>query len=277
MKKNKKISGTDLPDDVRRGVEFVRDCTAMKPEWAVVLGSGLSAVSDRLEHWTAFPYSMIPGLNSGDVKGHANRLRIGLLSGVPLAVFEGRLHFYETLSLEQSLACIRLCSGLGIRKIILTNAAGGLNRRFKAGDLMVLQDHLNLLPNHLLPQPGAMPHCMRVNTPTYDETLSDEFMVGCARLGVRAHMGTYAGLTGPCYETKSEVEMLRRMGADAVGMSTVAEALEAVRFKIRVLAVSCISNTVGDDQGPDHESVLRACEEASERLADSLAGLLAQE
>ena len=247
--------------------EFVMECTALRPKWAVVLGSGFSGVAARLEKWAAFPYEMLRGIPAAGVEGHEGRLVVGLLGGTAVAVFSGRPHPYETGSFDASLEHVRLATAIGVEKIVLTNAAGGLDPRFAAGDLMVISDHINLMPASFgVLAPGAG------GEPVYDGELGGRLASLCAVRGARCFRGVYAGLSGPTYETPAEIKWLKKIGADAVGMSTVHEATEARRLGMCVLGVSCISNVVGPamESGPTHEEVLRNTARAAEIFADAL-------
>ncbi|HOO56203.1 MAG TPA: purine-nucleoside phosphorylase [bacterium] len=257
---------------MQRNVSFIRECTSHRSVWAVVLGSGLGGVADSLSRAARFPYEMLHGMGDVTVQGHAGVLSIGLLGGIPAAVFSGRLHAYEAVAGDSLLFQVRLCAALGIKNIILTNAAGGLDRRMRAGDFMVISDHVDLMRNarafHDRDRQPGQPEL-------YDGEYKEVFLETCLERGVRCTQGVYAGMAGPEYETPAEVSYLKRIGACAVGMSTVHEAVEAARLGMRVLGVSCIANVPGaDDDGADHCAVLDATSSSAFRLAGCIGAFM---
>ncbi|MFA6451305.1 MAG: purine-nucleoside phosphorylase [bacterium] len=274
--KRAKNKTDDFSTDAARNADFVLECTAHRPLWAVILGSGFSCVADRLERWAAFPYEMFRGLPAPEVKGHEGRLIVGLLGGVPVAAFSGRPHPYETGSFDSALMPVRIAAEIGVKNIILTNAAGGLDARMRAGDLMLIEDQINLMPSAFKSFPADESLNSKpapLHEPVFDRELSAGFAGACVQKQVRCLRGVYAGLSGPCYETEAETRWLRTLGADAVGMSTVHEAIEARRLGMSVLGVSCISNVIGGehgDYGPDHDSVLENASRSASSFADAL-------
>lgn len=265
--KSRKLKG-----DLARNVDFVLDCTAHRPRWAVILGSGLASIAERINHHSIFPYESFYRLPAPSVKGHAGRLVVGLFGGTAVAVFQGRPHIYEGFSPEQTLMSIRIASGIGVRNMIITSAAGGLNPSMRAGDLMVIRDHIDLMPAPALPPPDKTATKKKVHEPIYDDELIVRFEAACAARRVSCTRGVYAGLSGPAYETPAETRFFSRIGADAVGMSTVHEASAARSLGMKVLGVSCISNVIGAhaEAGPDHDAVLETAGRAAEPLADVL-------
>lgn len=226
---------------------------------ALVLGSGLGVLAERITKAKAISYADIEGLPRSSVPGHAGKLIVGELNGVRVVAQQGRVHLYEGWSVFEITRAVRAFAGLGVGKIVLTNAAGGIARRFRPGTLMRITDHLNLqgrtpLENH---QGGA-------GAP-WDAGLGAALDRGAARAGVQLESGVYAGLLGPTYETPSEIRMLEWMGADAVGMSTVAEALAAHAAGMRVAGISCITNlAAGISAGPlSHDEVIEVGKQAS--------------
>jgi len=259
--------------DVERNVKFIRECTAHRPRWAVVLGSGFDGVADALERRAVFPFESLHGMPPAGVKGHAGRLVVGLLGGAPVAVFQGRIHLYEGHAPETTLMPVRIAAGIGARNIVLTNAAGGLDPAMRPGDLMIIREHVNLMPGRAaLAAAAGGGSRAEASREIYDAELSRRFMDACLEIGVRCGCGVYAGLSGPAYETGAESRYLRALGADAVGMSTVHEAAAARGLGMRVLGVSCISNVIGGtgEHGPDHDSVLAAVSRAAARMPEVL-------
>jgi purine-nucleoside phosphorylase len=253
---------------IARNVEFVLECTTQRPKWAILLGSGLAGVAGSLEYCTFFPFESLYDVPRISVSGHISRLAIGLLGGESVAVFQGRPHIYERLTPQQTLMTVRISAGIGVRNIILTNAAGGLNGAMTPGDLMAIQDHINLMPPQSKTSVSRHIEKSEINTSVYDVELTERFVDACYERGIKCHRGVYAGLSGPAYETPSEARYLTGIGADAVGMSTVNEALEARALGMRVIGVSCISNVIGASmaEGPDHAAVLKTVEKTAASL-----------
>ncbi|MBK8259131.1 MAG: purine-nucleoside phosphorylase [Polyangiaceae bacterium] len=222
----------------------VRARTNQAPTVGVVLGSGLGAWAEQLENAQAIPYADVPHMPVSTVQGHAGKLWIGRSNGVTVACLQGRAHMYEGHEPERAVFGVRLLARLGARAMLITNAAGGLSPWFAPGDLMLIRDHLNLMFKNPLIGPNESELGPRFPdmTHAYDPTLGAELRAAALRLGVRLHEGVYAGLLGPTYETPAEIRMLRVLGADAVGMSTVPEAIALRHMRVPVTAVSCITN-----------------------------------
>ncbi|HEV2706511.1 MAG TPA: purine-nucleoside phosphorylase [Pyrinomonadaceae bacterium] len=241
---------------------------------ALVLGSGLGAFADDLSDAVALPYEEIPGFARSTVEGHAGRLVCGTVEGVRVVAMQGRFHFYEGYTFDEVTFPVRVFSRLGVHSLVLTNAAGGLNNAFTEGALIVISDHLNLMGAN--PLRGAnderfgprFPDMTHVYDPEYQETAIRE--ARCTGLELRR--GVYAALTGPSYETPAEIRMLRLLGADAVGMSTVPEAIVARHMGMRVLGLSCITNMAAGvlDRPIDHAEVM----ETGARVRQTFAELL---
>jgi purine-nucleoside phosphorylase len=241
---------------------------------ALVLGSGLGAFADELEDAEAISYDEIPGFARSTVEGHAGRLVLGKCEGIPLVAMQGRFHFYEGYTLEEVTFPVRALGLLGIKSLILTNAAGGINVAFDQGALMVISDHLNLMGVN--PLCGAhderfgarFPDMTEVYARDYQEIVIEE----ARQMNLELRRGIYAALPGPSYETPAEIRMLRILGADAVGMSTVPEAIVARQMGIKVLGVSCITNMAAGlfDQPIVHEEVI----DVGARVGDSFTQFL---
>lgn len=226
----------------------------------LVLGSGLGAFADDLEDAVPFPYEEIPGFARSTVEGHAGRLVLGSVSGVPVAVMQGRFHYYEGYALEEVVFPIRVLGLLGIKSLVLTNAAGGINVAFDQGSLMIVSDHLNLMGVNPLRGKNddrfgpRFPDMSEVYARDYQEIAAEE---GRA-MSIELRRGIYGALSGPSYETPAEIRMLRTLGADAVGMSTVPEAIIARQMNIKILGLSCITNMAAGvvDQPINHQEVV---------------------
>ncbi|MEO7104090.1 MAG: purine-nucleoside phosphorylase [Gemmatimonadaceae bacterium] len=229
------------------------------PELAIVLGSGLGGLVNDVQQSVAIPYNQIPDFPDVAIAGHAGKLVIGKISGRVAAVFAGRFHSYEGYPLQLTAFPIRVAHALGAQTLFVSNAAGGVNTDFKAGDLMAIEDHLNL--TFASPLTGAAePGEVRFPdmSDAYDPALRAALHKAAGKLGMVLRRGVYAMLPGPAYETPAEVRMLRTLGADAVGMSTVPEVTMARMLGMRVAGISCITNlAAGIDKRPlDHAEVL---------------------
>lgn len=241
---------------------------------ALILGSGLGAFANEFESATAIPYDEIPGFAVSTAEGHAGQLVIGKVDQVPVIAMQGRVHYYEGYSLEQVTFPIRVFNLLGVKTLVLTNAAGGIDAELSQGALMIISDHLNLMGDN--PLLGSNDERFGPRFPDMTEVYSrelQEHVVDVAReLGIEVRRGIYAALAGPSYETPAEIHMLRTFGADAVGMSTVPEAIVARHMGIKVLGVSCITNLAAgiSDEPINHEEVI----ETGHRVRETFAQLL---
>ena len=225
-------------DVVRRRVGPIEE-----PVLAIVLGSGLGGLASRIENATAIAFGDVPGFAAATVAGHAGRLIFGRLAGRPVVALAGRFHMYEGHAAAQAGFPIRVLHALGARTLFVSNAAGGINAAFTPGDLMIVTDHLNLMfRNPLVGTLVAGDVRFPDMSEPYDRTLSAQLRHEGAVLGITMREGVYCGLLGPTYETPAEVRMLRVLGADAVGMSTVPEVVVARAMGMRVAGVSCITN-----------------------------------
>jgi len=246
----------------------------LRPEIAIILGSGLGAFADRIENAQSIPYHEIPHFQLPSVEGHEGRIVIGTLSNVPVAVLQGRWHFYEGHSMNSIVIPTRALAALGAQTLILTNAAGGVNLNFKGGDLMLIEDHINLMGDNPLTGKDSVSFGPRF--PDMSEPYCRECVVAvensAKKLGIPIRKGVYVGLRGPTYETPAEVKMIRILGGDAVGMSTVPEAIAARHLGMRVVGISCITNMAAGIEAKmlDHTEV----QEAAAKVVDQLASLL---
>jgi purine-nucleoside phosphorylase len=245
---------------------------------AIVLGSGLGAFADDLTDAVTIPYAEIPGFARSTVEGHAGRLVIGKTGNVAIAAMQGRFHFYEGYSLEQVTFPTRVLKLLGVHTLVLTNAAGTLNIEFTPGSLMVISDHLNLLGDNPLRGQNderfgpRFPDLSSVYTPELQTVVIDE----ARAMGLEMRRGVYASLAGPSYETPAEIHMMRTLGADAVGMSTVPEAIVARHMSMRVLGISCITNLAAgvSDEPIDHSQVMATGERVRAQFSELLKRIL---
>jgi purine-nucleoside phosphorylase len=257
----------------------VRARTPLRPVVGVVLGSGLGAFADGLQDPVAVPFADIPHFPTSTVAGHCGALVVGRCRGVPVAVQKGRVHFYEGYGLADVVLPVRVLGRLGVETLVVTNAAGAINTAFAPGDLMVIEDHVNLLGNPLLgPNEDALGPRFPDMTEAYDRGLRDAAEAACRAAGAVCRRGVYVSIPGPSYETPAEIRMFRTLGADAVGMSTVPEVIAARHMGMRVVALSCITNMAAGvtDRKLDHREVLETGERVKAALSDVLARLVGQ-
>ena len=253
-------------------VAAVRSALSGTPAVAVVLGSGLGEFGDRIrKEWEA-PTSDIPYYPASTVPGHKGRLVFGWIEQVPVLIFQGRVHFYESGSVTSAVYPVRVAERLGIRKLVVTNAAGGVSTRFDAGDLMAIADQINLTSISL---PRSLEKA-QVRQSYYDPELLNTLRGAAGSMGIAIRPGVYAGVRGPSYETASEVEMVRRFGGDAVGMSTVLEVELAFEFGMKIAGISLITNratTIGGTK-LSHQEVLGIPPSVKENFSSLLAEFL---
>lgn len=264
--------------DLGEAVRFVQSHTALRPAVGLVLGSGLGAFARSLEKATAIPYGEIPRFPVSTAIGHSGELVVGHCQGVPVAVMSGRAHYYEGYTMQQVVFPVRVLGRMGVKTLILTNAAGSVNVNYKPGELMVLSDHINLMGSNPMIGPNEDQLGQRFfdMSETYDPHLREIAEKACWKAGVTVRKGVYLALSGPSYETPAEIKMLRTLGADAVGMSTVPEAIAARHMGIRVLGISCITNmAAGVIKKPlDHREVLEVGEKVKAGLIDVLGRII---
>jgi len=257
-------ASSDLYSRANHAARTIRARATTEPRIAIVLGSGLGGFADEFEGAVAVPYREIPGFVSSTAQGHAGRLVIGTVENIPVLAMQGRVHLYEGYSLEEVTFPIRTFKLLGIDTLILTNAAGGIDVQLTQGALMVISDHLNLMGAN--PLRGVnderfgprFPDMSEVYSRELQEMVTEESRV----LGITVRRGIYAALMGPSYETPAEIHMLRAFGADAVGMSTVPEAIVARHMGMNVVGISCITNMAAgiSEQTINHEEVMETGE-----------------
>jgi len=229
---------------IREAVEAIQARAKFQPEIGVILGSGLGPIAQKIESPITIPYTEIPHFHGTSVEGHAGKMILGTFHGVKTVFLQGRFHLYEGYQMEEVAFPTRTICGLGIKTLVLTNASGGINTRYRPGDIMVIDDHLNLMGDNPLKGPNIAELGPRFPdmTEAYSKQCRD-IIDECAReLEIPLQHGTYVGLLGPTYETPAEVRMLRTLGGDAVGMSTVPETIAANHLGVRVCGLACITN-----------------------------------
>jgi purine-nucleoside phosphorylase len=251
----------------------VRKLSSLRPSLGIILGSGFDSVLSRVEVHGESPYARIPGLPPVGVSGHSGRVVVGNLEGTPVLVFSGRAHYYEGHSMETVTGSVRVMAACGITDLLLTNAAGGVNRQFRAGDFMVISDHINLMGANPLRGDVAsgLPRFVDL-TRAYDAGLRRWLEAAGRRCRVRLHCGVYLAVGGPSYETPAEIRAFARLGADAVGMSTVPETIVARQCGLRVAGLSCITNLAAGRtrQTLSHQEVLETAGRVSVAGAELL-------
>lgn len=243
---------------------YINQNIDIKPKIGLILGSGLGALGDEVENKTIINYSDIPNFPVSTIKGHKGRLVFGNLENSGVAVMQGRFHFYEGYSMKEIAFPVLVMNAIGINKIIITNASGGINTDFKPGDLMIIKDHINLIFDN--PLIGANIDSLGPRFPdmsgAYSETLILKTKYLCEKHDIDIKEGVYISMTGPAYETPAEIRMARILGADAVGMSTVPEVIAANYTGMEVLGISCITNMAAGvlDKPLSHVEVVETAE-----------------
>jgi len=257
-----------------KAAKFILAKTKLRPRIGLVLGSGLGAFANEVAGAARIDYKTIPHFPRSTAIGHAGRMVIGKAAGVPVAIMQGRVHFYEGYSQSEVIFPMRVMARMGIRAVLITNAAGGINLNFKQGCLVVLRDHINLQGTNPLIGPNDENFGPRFpdTTQVYWKPYQAAALREGKRLGVEIAEGVYVGLTGPSYETPAEIRYLRMIGADLVGMSTVPEVIAAAHLGIRVLGISCVTNMAAGilDQPITTEEVI----ETGERVKADFVALL---
>lgn len=254
--------------------QFLLSQTCLRPRIGLVLGSGLGAFADELSETTRIPYAQIPSFPLSTAVGHAGDMVMGKAGGIPVAVMQGRVHLYEGYSPQEVAFPTRVLGRTGVRALILTNAAGGINLQYKQGALVVITDHINLQGHNPLVGPNEerfgerFPDMTQAYWKPYREIALEE----ARKLGKSVYQGVYAGLLGPSYETPAEIRYLRAIGADLVGMSTIPEVIAARHMGMKVLAISCVTNMAAGilDRPIHHAEVL----ETGERVKGDFVALL---
>ena len=260
--------------------KIIREKTDFEPEVALVLGSGLGGYASNMDVRCEVPYSEIEGFPVSTVPGHDGRFLFGYVKGVPAVAMKGRIHYYEGYDMTDIVLPVRLMGMLGAKTLVLTNAAGGINMDFTPGDLMIIRDHISaFVPSPLrgenLDELGPrFPDMSKI----YDRGLMEYLRASAAENGFEMKEGVYLQFQGPNFETPTEIKMFRGLGADAVGMSTVCEAIAARHMGLRIAAVSCITNMAAGilDQPLSHEEVQETADKVADKFEKLITGLIAR-
>jgi purine-nucleoside phosphorylase len=269
---------TALLDTVLAAADVIHARSALRPHVAIILGTGLGGLAREIAVQTEIPYAELPGFPRPTVETHAGRLLIGTLAGRPVVAMQGRFHRYEGYDLQQVTLPVRALRASGARTLIVSNACGGMHPLWNAGDLVLLADHLNLLFENPLVGPAderAGPRFPDMSAP-YDPELRAVAREAARELGITLREGTYAAVTGPNLETRAEYRMLRALGADVVGMSTVPEVIAAVQGDMRVLGLSIITDLCLPDalEPASIERIIATAERAEPALARLVAAVV---
>ncbi|ULO09190.1 purine-nucleoside phosphorylase [Paenibacillus sp. 19GGS1-52] len=256
--------------EIQEAAQYIKDKSPVAPEIGLILGSGLGVLADLITDEISIPYHEIPHFPVSTVEGHEGELLIGLIEGRRVVMMKGRFHMYEGYGPETTAFPVRVMKELGVTSLLVTNAAGGVNLDYTPGDLMLITDHLNLTGRN--PLTGPNDPALGVRFPdmssAYSRRLIEVAKETAAEQNFEFKEGVYAGLLGPNYETPAEIVMVRRQGADAVGMSTVSETIVARHAGIEVLGISCITNMAAGilDQPLNHAEVMETAERVRERF-----------
>jgi len=264
----------DLYNKMKEAADYIVEKLKVKPEIGLILGSGLGGIADQIEDAEHYSYGDIPHFPVSTVEGHAGKLVIGTLEGKKVVAMQGRFHYYEGYKMEEVTFPVRVMKLLGVEKLIVTNAAGAVNKSFNPGDLMLISDHLNLIGDN--PLIGKNLNEFGTRFPdmsnAYDKNLREKVREIAKSLNISLQEGVYAAMSGPTYETPAEVRMVHILGGDAVGMSTVPEVIIAIHSGIKVVGISCMTNMASGilDQPLNHEEVV----ETSRRVRETFINLM---
>jgi len=268
----------DLVAKVDAAAEAVARRTAVKPRFGVILGTGLGGLSEAIEGATVVPYAEIPGFPESTVASHAGEMALGTVEGKPVLAMEGRFHCYEGYSAAEVAFPVRVMRRLGVEILMISNAAGGMNPQYATGDIMIIEDHINLMGVNPLIGPNDErlgPRFPDMCAP-YDRELMDLAGALALEAGIRTHKGVYVAVTGPNLETRAEYRFLRTIGADAVGMSTVPEVIVGVHCGLRVLGLSCVTDLcLPDALAPANiDEIIRVAGETGPKMVRIMLGVI---
>ena len=263
---------------IREAVDAIQNRSGITPEIGIILGSGLGAIAEQLTDSVVMAYTEIPHFHGTSVEGHAGQMILGKFQGIPAVILQGRFHLYEGYSMEDVVFPTRTVCGLGVQTLLLTNAAGGINTRFRPGDLMLIEDHINW---HQMEENerAALSQVFKQHRGVefYDRPLRKLAREASINSKVHLHEGVYLSLPGPAYETRSEILMFRSINVDAVGMSTIPEAIWAKALDMKVLGISCITNSTYFAKAmseTSHEEVVTIAKKASKNIDTLLKAII---
>jgi len=264
-------------EKIKNTASFIREKAKFEPETGIILGSGLGGLVNEIDIVASLHYEEIPDFPVSTVEGHSGKLIFGMLNGKKVVAMQGRFHFYEGYSMKEVTFPVRVMKYLGIKNLFLSNASGGVNPSYKIGDLMILEDHINLLPSN--PLIGKNEPELGPRFPDMSEPYKKEWVKFAQEIskkhGIVAHTGVYAALPGPCFETPAEYRYIRAVGADVVGMSTVPEVIVARHMGIPCFAISIITDVGGFEvQLVSHEEVLKVASAAEVKMTSIIRELI---
>ncbi len=257
-------------EKIKTTADFLKKNTNFQPDYAIILGSGLGGLVNEVEIAHSFDYTAIPNFPVSTVKGHSGKLIFGMLGGKKIMALQGRFHFYEGYPMQEVTFPIRVMIAMGVKALLLSNASGGMNPAYDIGDIVIINDHINLMPGNPLIGKNydeLGPRFPDMSEP-YDPTMISKAKAIADKLGHRAHLGVYAAVSGPCFETPAEYRYIRTIGADIVGMSTVPEAIVGRHADIPCFAISIVTDLGGFDEAQkvSHEEVLKVANAAEGKM-----------
>ncbi len=266
-------------EKINHTASYIRQQTNFQPDFGIVLGSGLGGLVKEISVQHALEYTSIPNFPVSTVKGHSGKLIFGMLGGKKVIALQGRFHFYEGYSMQEVTFPIRVMKALGVKRFILSNASGGMNPDYQIGDVVIINDHINLMPSNPLIGKNydeLGPRFPDMSEPYDAEMISLAKKIADAK-GIRSHIGVYAGVPGPCFETPAEYRYIRTIGADIVGMSTIPEVIVARHENTPCFAVSIVTDLGGfdDAQKVSHEEVLKVATAAEGKMTTIIKELIA--
>ncbi|MFH5184808.1 purine-nucleoside phosphorylase [Paenibacillus sp. TAB 01] len=274
------MENSNLITKIQEAAAYIKEQYPTAPEIGLILGSGLGVIADLVENAKVITYDSIPHFPVSTVEGHAGELLLGTIQGKHVLLMKGRFHMYEGYGVEVVSFPVRVMKELGVKTLLVTNAAGGVNTSYEVGDLMVIKDHINFTSRNPLIGPNFNELGARFPdmSEAYSRKLRQVAKDVAAEQGVKLQEGVYIGLLGPSYETPAEIRMMRTLGADAVGMSTVAEVIVARHAGIEVLGFSCISNMAAGilDQPLSHEEVMETTERVKPKFLKLILGIVSK-
>lgn len=260
----------ELRERIEKAAEFIKEKSGFEPEIGIILGTGLGSLGDYIEKVSVIDYAEIPEFPVATVFGHAGRLILGWLEGKKVVAMQGRFHYYEGYTMQEVTIPVRVMKQLGIKLLVASNACGGLNPGFKAGDIMIITDHINFMGTNPLIGPNLEDFGPRFPdmSEVYDRGMVETLEKVAASQGIKVYKGVYGAVSGPNYCTKAELEMMIRLGSDTVGMSTVPEAITARHAGLKVAGISCVTDMAIPDMmtAPSHEEIVKVAESVKPRF-----------
>lgn len=263
---------------IKQTTDYIQQCVNFEPEIGIILGTGLGNLANDIKVEKAVPYSEIPNFPVSTVQGHKGQLVFGYLGGKKVVAMQGRFHYYEGYTMQQVTFPVRVMKMLGIKLLVVSNASGGMNTSFQVGDIMIITDHINLMPNPLIgPNVEEFGPRFPEMMEAYDKRYVKKALEIAERNNIHLQKGVYLGTTGPTFETPAEYKFFHVVGADAVGMSTVPEVIVARHMDLPVFALSVITDMgIGTTEKPTHEEVQKAANAAEPRMTTIIKELIAE-